>query len=214
MLIFADPSAKQWWSSHFPAFSGNQLTGIWSDLGEPEAHPETMNHFLETRDKIHNIFNFLWSQLLFEGINQIRPNKRVFNLTRSAFAGSQRYGIIPWSGDVAKEFGGLKVQLPMLLNMGICQNFPNPFNPTTKIKYTIPNVISSGTKQSQLVTLKVYDILGNEIETLVNEEKPAGSYEVEFSVGQDSSPDNASGVYFYRLQAGTFVETKKMILLK
>lgn len=56
---------------------------------------------------------------MFEGINQIRPNKRVFNLTRSGFAGCQRYGIIPWSGDVAKEFGGLKVQLPMLLNMGM-----------------------------------------------------------------------------------------------
>ena len=119
LLDLTNPSAKQWWWSKHPAFWGNELAGIWSDLGEPEAHPETMNHFLGSRDKVHNIFNFLWSQLLFEGINQIRPNKRVFNLTRSAFAGSQRYGIIPWSGDVAKEFGGLKVQLPMLLNMGM-----------------------------------------------------------------------------------------------
>ena len=119
LLDLTNPSAKQWWWNKHPAFWGNELSGIWSDLGEPEAHPETMNHFLGNRDKVHNIFNFLWSQLLFEGINQIRLNKRVFNLTRSAFAGSQRYGIIPWSGDVAKEFGGLKVQLPMLLNMGM-----------------------------------------------------------------------------------------------
>ena len=119
LLDITNPAAKQWWWSKHPAFWGNELAGIWSDLGEPEAHPETMNHFLGSRDKVHNIFNFLWSQLLFEGINQIRPNQRVFNLTRSAFAGSQRYGIIPWSGDVAKEFGGLKVQLPMLLNMGM-----------------------------------------------------------------------------------------------
>jgi photosystem II stability/assembly factor-like uncharacterized protein len=94
------------------------------------------------------------------------------------------------------------------------QNFPNPFNPSTKIRYTIPSVIASGTKQSQLVTLKVYDVLGSEVASLVNEEKPAGSYEAEFTVGQDSRPDIASGVYFYRLQAGSFVETKKMLLLK
>jgi murein tripeptide amidase MpaA len=90
------------------------------------------------------------------------------------------------------------------------QNYPNPFNPSTKIKFTIPQtVIASETKQSQFVTLKVYDILGNEIATLVNEEKTAGSYEVEF----DGS-DLTSGIYFYQLIAGQFSETKKMILLK
>jgi hypothetical protein len=86
------------------------------------------------------------------------------------------------------------------------QNYPNPFNPTTNIGFWIAD--------RGFVSLKVYDILGNEVATLVNEEKPAGSYEVEFSVGQDSSPDIASGIYFYKLQAGSFVETKKMILMK
>jgi len=119
LLDLTNPAAKQWWWNKHPAFWGNELAGIWTDLGEPENHPETMNHLLGSRDKVHNIYNFLWSQLLFDGINQIRPNKRVFNLTRSGFAGSQRYGVIPWSGDVAKDFGGLKVQLPMLLNMGM-----------------------------------------------------------------------------------------------
>ena len=119
LLDLTNPAAKNWWWNKHPTFWGNELAGIWTDLGEPENHPETMNHILGNRDKVHNIYNFLWSQLLFEGINQIRPNKRVFNLTRSGFAGSQRYGIIPWSGDVAKDFGGLKVQLPMLLNMGM-----------------------------------------------------------------------------------------------
>ncbi len=60
-------------------------------------------------------------------------------------------------------------------SFSLSQNYPNPFNPTTKIKFTIPAVIASGTKQSQFVSLKVYDILGNEVATLVNEEKPAGS---------------------------------------
>jgi photosystem II stability/assembly factor-like uncharacterized protein len=89
------------------------------------------------------------------------------------------------------------------------QNYPNPFNPSTSIRYTISSVIASETKQSQLVTLKVFDILGNEVATLVNEEKPAGSYEVKFNAAELSS-----GIYFYKLQAGSLVETKKMILMK
>lgn len=89
------------------------------------------------------------------------------------------------------------------------QNYPNPFNPSTKIRYSIPSVIASETKQSANVTLKVYDLLGNEVTTLVNEEKPAGVYEVEFDASQLSS-----GIYFYKLQAGSFIQTKKMTVLK
>lgn len=91
------------------------------------------------------------------------------------------------------------------------QNYPNPFNPTTLIKFHIPEL--------SFVTLKVYDVLGKEIATLVNEEKPIGSYEVEFSAkgGSTSGGDAynlSSGIYFYLLQAGDFVETKKMVLMK
>jgi len=103
----------------------------------------------------------------------------------------------------------------------LSQNYPNPFNPTTKIKYAIPSV---GTSLMKFVQLKVYDILGNEVATLVDEYKPAGSYEVEFSArgGQTvGSLQLASGIYFYKLQvypatsgAGNFVETKKMVLLR
>ncbi len=87
----------------------------------------------------------------------------------------------------------------------LAQNYPNPFNPSTKIRYSIPNV-GSGLAQT---VLKVYDILGNEVATIVNEEKPAGVYEVEFDASQLSS-----GIYFYRLTSGSFVETKKMTVLK
>jgi len=83
----------------------------------------------------------------------------------------------------------------------LSQNYPNPFNPTTAIKYQIPEL--------SFVNLKVYDVLGNEITTLINGEKPAGSFEVEV----DGS-ELTSGIYFYRLQAGSFVETKKMVLIK
>ncbi|MBI5661276.1 MAG: T9SS type A sorting domain-containing protein [Ignavibacterium album] len=85
------------------------------------------------------------------------------------------------------------------------QNYPNPFNPSTKIKFSIPNV---GSELAQTV-LMVYDILGNEVATLVNEEKPAGVYEVEFNASQLSS-----GIYFYKLTAGSFTEIKKMLLIK
>ncbi|MCW9065705.1 MAG: T9SS type A sorting domain-containing protein, partial [Ignavibacteriaceae bacterium] len=84
------------------------------------------------------------------------------------------------------------------------------FNPGTRIKYTIPqSVIAGETMQSQQITLKVYDVLGNEIATLVNEEKPAGEYSVTFNGGKFPS-----GIYFYRLQAENFIEIKKMVLLK
>ena len=89
------------------------------------------------------------------------------------------------------------------------QNYPNPFNPSTKIKYTIPNVETHRDASLQMVTLKVYDVLGNEVTTLVNEEQSAGNYEVEFNASELSS-----GIYFYKLQAGIFMETKKMSFLK
>jgi hypothetical protein len=81
------------------------------------------------------------------------------------------------------------------------QNYPNPFNPSTSIQYAIST--------RQFVTLKVYNILGDEIATLVNEEKPSGVYDVKFDAAGLSS-----GMYIYKLQAGSFVETKKMIMLK
>jgi hypothetical protein len=83
----------------------------------------------------------------------------------------------------------------------LAQNYPNPFNPATIIQYSIP-------KRSN-VSLKVYDILGNEVANLVNEEKNRGIYQVTFN-----ATGLASGIYFYMLQAGSFVETKKMILMK
>lgn len=90
----------------------------------------------------------------------------------------------------------------------LSQNYPNPFNPTTQIKYFI--------SKTSLVTITVFDILSKEVVTLVNEEKSPGNYEVEFN-GNDLPAGRqglTSGIYFYRLQAGDFVETKKMTLLK
>jgi hypothetical protein len=83
----------------------------------------------------------------------------------------------------------------------LSQNYPNPFNPSTVIRYSVP--------QTSEVTIRVYDMLGRVVTTLVNERKAEGVYELPFNV-----QGLASGTYFYRLQAGTFSETKKMLLLK
>jgi hypothetical protein len=93
------------------------------------------------------------------------------------------------------------VELAAPTNFAVEQNFPNPFNPTTSIQYQV-----SGTSN---VTLKVYDVLGKEVATLVNETKVPGKYEIKFD-GSNLS----SGIYFYTLHAGTFVQTKKIILMK
>ena len=89
----------------------------------------------------------------------------------------------------------------IIFNYSLKQNYPNPFNPTTKISYSIP--------QPGFVSLKVYNTLGQEVSTLVSEFKRPGNYEASFNASQ-----LASGVYFYKIQAGTFAEVKKMLLLK
>ena len=83
----------------------------------------------------------------------------------------------------------------------LSQNYPNPFNPSTKISFQIPN--------NELVTLKIYDVVGQEVKTLVNKEMQKGKYDIDFNASQLSS-----GIYFYRIQAGKFIDTKKLILLK
>lgn len=93
------------------------------------------------------------------------------------------------------------VSISTPVSFSLEQNYPNPFNPETKIKYSIP--------QNTFVTLRVYNILGREVASLVNEHKSAGYYEVDFN-----AQNLASGIYVYMLRAGTFNETKKMNLIK
>ena len=89
------------------------------------------------------------------------------------------------------------------------QNYPNPFNPSTTIKYNLPSSWQGERSGVRFVTLKVYNLLGKEVTTLVNEQQAPGNYEVKFN-----GSNLASGVYIYRLQAGDFVSTKKLMLLK
>jgi photosystem II stability/assembly factor-like uncharacterized protein len=100
----------------------------------------------------------------------------------------------------------IKVGVVSLVNYNLFQNYPNPFNPSTKINYSLP--VNSFTQ------IKIYDPLGNEVATLVNEEQPAGVYEVTFNAGDLRAAPLSSGVYYYQLKAGEFVQTRKMLLLK
>ncbi len=130
--------------------------------------------------------------------------------TRELVAGT--YGRSMYKIDLNLVPTNVESSEPVVTGFYLEQNYPNPFNPTTKIKYQIPlspPLLKGESEAGGFVTLKVYDILGNEIATLVNEEKPAGTYEITWYAEQ-----LPSGVYFYKLQAGTFIETKKMLLLK
>ncbi|HMN48501.1 MAG TPA: T9SS type A sorting domain-containing protein [Ignavibacteriaceae bacterium] len=120
------------------------------------------------------------------------------------YVGSYQGGI--WKRSITNILTEVKKDFSEVPNkFSLLQNYPNPFNPSTKISWLSP---ISGWQ-----TLKVYDILGNEVATLVNEYRSAGTYEIEFNP-ESSFKNPASGIYFYRLQAGNFVDTKKMIYLK
>ncbi len=88
----------------------------------------------------------------------------------------------------------------------LSQNYPNPFNPTTRIKFTLP--------QNSFVTIKIYDMLGREIKTLINQEMTAGSYSIDWNAENNLGSNVSSGMYIYRITAGSFVATKKMVLIK
>ncbi len=101
----------------------------------------------------------------------------------------------------------VEVNISFPIKFELSQNYPNPFNPSTTIKYSIPSAVGTGNIPS--VQLNVYDVLGREIATLVNEDKSPGNYSVTFNASKLSS-----GIYFYQLKAGSFVDLKKMILMK
>jgi len=103
----------------------NGVDGWWTDLGEPEKHPAGMFHNLKdfgvTRlmaaDEVHNVYGHYYSRMLFNKFQDEQPGKRLFHLNRSGFAGSQRYSIFPWTGDVSRNWSGLKAQIPLLVGM-------------------------------------------------------------------------------------------------
>ncbi|MFH1194249.1 MAG: LamG-like jellyroll fold domain-containing protein [bacterium] len=143
--------------------------------------------FVEGHGNSNSIKEYLFTD------NEITTGKYSYRLKQIDIDGSFSYSDI-----VEVELN----ELPKSFELS--QNYPNPFNPSTTIKYSIPAV-----ETPYMASLRVYDILGNEVATLVNESKPAGNYEVKFDASNLSS-----GIYFYQLNAGSFTATKKLILLK
>lgn len=151
-----------------------------------------------------------WGGIGFISGNSTTTGKSFYSFVdQSAVAGKSFYRLKQIDFDGSFEYSNIvEVDFNLPIEFSLEQNYPNPFNPSTKIKYNIPSVISTIGRNLN-VLLKVYDVLGNEIAILVNEEKPAGNYEVNFDASKLSS-----GVYFYKLQAGNFAETKKMNLIR
>ncbi|BDD09987.1 alpha-glucosidase [Fulvitalea axinellae] len=113
------PSAQDWFWEQYDRQNKIGVAGWWGDLGEPEVHPSWVRHVNGTADEVHNIYAHFWEKMVFEKYAQEYPDKRVFHLNRSGFAGSQRYSIFPWSGDVGRNWSGLKAQMPILLTMSM-----------------------------------------------------------------------------------------------
>jgi photosystem II stability/assembly factor-like uncharacterized protein len=161
--------------------------------------------------EIEKLYNNRWVVIGFVEGNGTTTEPRSYSFTdKNLERGIYKYRLKQTDFDGTFDYSDIaEAEVMSPGKFMLSQNYPNPFNPVTKIKYSISSVAASLMKPVQL---KIFDVLGNEIATLVNEESTAGGageYEVEFDASL-----LPSGVYFYRLRAGFFVETKKMILLR
>lgn len=124
--IFRNDAKSWFWNQHKKQIQLG-VEGLWGDLGEPEKHPNQIFHNLKdlgfnrmfSADEVHNLYGHTWTQMLDENFKKDFPNKRLFSLNRSGFAGTQRFNIFPWSGDVSRSWSGLRAQLPIMLGMSL-----------------------------------------------------------------------------------------------
>ena len=112
-------NGNQWFWNIYHDLMRKGVTGFWGDLGEPEVHPEQLIHAVGKATKVHNIYGHDWARLIQEGYQKHAPTQRPFILMRAGYSGSQRFGMIPWSGDVNRTWGGLKPQPEISLQMGM-----------------------------------------------------------------------------------------------
>jgi alpha-glucosidase (family GH31 glycosyl hydrolase) len=113
------PAARTWFWDIYKNLHGYGVAGFWGDLGEPEVHPAKLKHGDQWADEVHNIYGHDWARLVYEGYRKDFPTERPFILMRAGYSGSQRYGMVPWSGDVNRTWGGLKSQMEISLQMGL-----------------------------------------------------------------------------------------------
>ncbi len=113
------PKARDWFWNIYKDLTLQGISGWWGDLGEPEVHPHDLQHINGSADEVHNVYGHSWAQLIAEGYKKDFPEQRPFILMRAGAVGSQRYGLIPWSGDVSRSWGGLVPQVEISLQMGL-----------------------------------------------------------------------------------------------
>jgi len=113
------PHAQDWFWQQYQKQISIGVAGWWGDLGEPENHPADQIHVNGTADEVHNIYGHYWHKMLFNNYRKFYPQERLFNLNRAGVAGSQRYSIYPWTGDVSRSWGGLKAQPYLMLHMSM-----------------------------------------------------------------------------------------------
>jgi alpha-glucosidase (family GH31 glycosyl hydrolase) len=113
------PEARIWFWEIYKQFHACGAAGFWGDLGEPEVHPTKLKHGDKWADEVHNIYGHDWARLLYEGYRKDYPTERPFILMRAGYSGSQQYGMVPWSGDVSRTWGGLKPQMEISMQMGL-----------------------------------------------------------------------------------------------
>lgn len=118
-----DEKAQDWFWQFYRRLNDQGVVGWWGDLGEPEVHPGDTIHQLGsqqvTANEIHNAYGHKWAQMVYNKQKEASPNRRPFIMMRSGFVGSQRYGMIPWTGDVDRSWGGLKPQVELALQMSM-----------------------------------------------------------------------------------------------
>ena len=113
------PQGKEWFWGIYKGLINQGVGGIWGDLGEPEVFPSKAITAAGKADELHNIYGQNWAKLIFEGYQKDFPNQRPFILMRAGYSGSQRFGMIPWSGDVSRSWGGLQSQMEIAMQMGM-----------------------------------------------------------------------------------------------
>ncbi|MFZ9719130.1 MAG: TIM-barrel domain-containing protein, partial [Chitinophagaceae bacterium] len=127
LLDIPKNETKDWFWKKYDAQIKKGIDGWWGDLGEPEQHPDDLYHNLTDlgfkrlfkASEVHNIYAHWWSEMLFDKYAKHYPSTRLFHLNRSGYAGSWRYGAIPWSGDVERSWAGLRAQLPIMIGMSL-----------------------------------------------------------------------------------------------
>lgn len=114
------PEGEEWfWNIYREKIDRYGIHGWWGDLGEPEVHPDWVRHHTGSAREVHNIYGHQWAKMVHDGYLKDYPDERPFNLMRAGYSGSQRYGMIPWTGDVSRSWGGLKPQPEISLQMGL-----------------------------------------------------------------------------------------------